>query len=186
MKDKSKLVLVVLTLIACGWPSAYSQPREPQASQQPPQSTNSNPNAASAPQRPSPPPANGQKATHATALLSEGTDVNLAIDQDLSSKTAQEGDPVEFVLTEDIRVGDLVVVRAGARGVGEVTNAEKREWFSEDKPELSIRPDYLKVGSFKIRLRGTYGVAKGRKDVKIKKGQRVTVHVAQDIYLPAA
>src|SRR5271168_2333647 len=61
----------------------------------------------------------------AKIVLAEGSDVALTFDQDLSSKTAAEGDPVMCVLAEDLKVGDVVVAKAGAKAVGEVTNAKK-------------------------------------------------------------
>jgi hypothetical protein len=45
----------------------------------------------------------------AKLVLKEGTDVKLKFADDLSSKTATEGDPVNLVLDEDLKVGDVVV-----------------------------------------------------------------------------
>jgi hypothetical protein len=65
-------------------------------------------------------------AVPATKLvLKEGTDVKLKFSDDLSSKTASEGDPVNLVLDEDLKVDDVVVVKAGAKATGTVTNAKK-------------------------------------------------------------
>jgi hypothetical protein len=119
--------------------------------------------------------------------LAEGTEVHLTVDQDFSSKTAQEGDSVDLVLADDLKVGDIVVARAGARAVGEVSNADRREWYYDDEGyELTIRPDYVRVGKYKIYLRGSFGVFSRHKDVRIRKGQILTVHVSADISLPPA
>lgn len=56
-------------------------------------------------------------------VLREGTDVKLKFADDLSSKTASDGDPVNLILDEDLKVGDVVVARSGAKAVGEITNA---------------------------------------------------------------
>jgi len=48
-------------------------------------------------------------------MLRDGTDVNLAFAQELSSKTSSEGDPVVLTLTDDLKVGDVVVAKAGAK-----------------------------------------------------------------------
>jgi hypothetical protein len=58
-------------------------------------------------------------------LLKEGVDVPLVFADDLSSKTAAEGDPVSFTLSEDLKVGDVVVAKAGCKAIGEITNAKK-------------------------------------------------------------
>jgi hypothetical protein len=139
-------------------------------------------------------------------LLSEGTDVPLTFDQDLSSKTAAEGDPVVFILAEDIKVGDVIVAKAGARAVGEVTNAKKSGMMGK-AGELNIRVDYLKVGQAKVHLRGTkgkegesgttsaivltvlfgpIGLIKHGKNIDIKKGSALKVYIADDINLPPA
>ena len=89
-------------------------------------------------------------------VLADGTDVALTFDQDLSSKTAADGDPVECVLAEDLKVGDVVVAKAGSKAIGEVTNAKKAGMMGK-AGELNIRLDYLKVGGTKVKLRGSKG-----------------------------
>jgi glucose/arabinose dehydrogenase len=144
-----------------------------------------------------------QPAAPAKVVLAEGTDVALTFDQDLSSKTAAEGDPVECVLAEDIKVGDVVVARAGAKAIGEVTNAKKAGMMGK-AGELNIRLDYLKVGSTKIKLRGSkgkegesgttsaivltvlfgpIGLIKHGHNIDIKKGTALKVYVGDDISL---
>ena len=89
-------------------------------------------------------PAQNQPAP-AELLLTEGTDVPLQFDEDISSKTSAEGDEVTFVLAEDIKVGDVVVIKAGAKAQGEVTNAKKAGMMGK-AGELNVRLNYLKVG----------------------------------------
>jgi hypothetical protein len=60
-----------------------------------------------------------------TYLLKEGIEVNLKFAQDLSSKTAAEDDRVNFELAEDLKVGDVVVAKAGAKAVGTVSHVKK-------------------------------------------------------------
>lgn len=141
-----------------------------------------------------------------TYVLAEGSDVYLAFDEDLSSKTSAAGDQVTLVLTEDIKVGNVVVAKAGAKAVGEITNAEKSEMLGKGG-ELNMRLDYLKVGTYRIHLRGTQG-AGGKdsvggtiglmllcticgllhhgKEIKIQKGTALHAYVSDDISLPAA
>ena len=150
---------------------------------------------------PAPPPV--PVAAPAKYLLSDGSDVYLAFDEDLSSKTANDGDTVTFVLTEDLKVGDVVVAKAGAKAVGEVTNAQKAGMLGKGG-ELNIRLDYLKAGAARVHLRGTKG-GEGKsgtggaialsllvsplflllhgKQMKVTKGTALHAYVADDISL---
>lgn len=135
--------------------------------------------------------------------LREGEDVSLQFAQDLTSKTAAEGDPVALTLVDDLKVGNVVVAKAGSKAFGEVSKAEKSGMMGK-AGELSIRLEYLKVGDEKIRLRGTkgkegdsgttgavvltvlfgpIGLIKHGKNVEIKQGQSLHAYVADDISL---
>src|SRR5258708_6748368 len=66
-------------------------------------------------------PSSGKSVNGITAgadnkfLLREGVDVPLKFSEALSSKTAAEGDPVTFVLGEDIKVDGVLLAKAGCR-----------------------------------------------------------------------
>jgi hypothetical protein len=145
-------------------------------------------------------------AVPAKLILAEGVDVPLTFDQDISSKTAAEGDPVVFLLAEDLKVGDIVVAKAGSKAFGEVTNAKKSGMMGK-AGELNIRLDYLKAGDVKVKLRGTrakegesgttsaivltvlfgpIGLIKHGKNIDIQKGTALKVYVGDDIGLPPA
>lgn len=139
-------------------------------------------------------------------MLREGDDVDLQFAQDLSSKTSSEGDPVELTLADDLKVGNVVVAKAGAKAFGEVTKAEKSGMMGK-AGELNLRLNYLKVGDTKIKLRGTkgkegesgttsavvltvlfgpIGLIKHGKNVEIKKGQALHAYIGDDITVPPA
>jgi hypothetical protein len=142
--------------------------------------------------------------TSGGCLLRDSTPVSLKFAAELSSKTAHEGDPVEFLLDEDIKVGDTVVVAKGAHAVASVSSARKAGMMG--KPgELNVQLQYLVVGSNHIHLRGTkgregdsktgatvaltvlfgpIGLIKHGKDVEISAGTPLTAYVDQDIWLP--
>jgi hypothetical protein len=141
-----------------------------------------------------------------TLSLKEGADVPLKFAQALSSKTAVEGDPVNFVLAEDIKVGDVVVARQGDKAVGEVSHAKKAGMMGKGG-ELNVRLDYLRVGDTKVRLRGTkaregddkvgatvaltvifgpIGLIKHGKNIDIPEGTALGAFVADDVNLPPA
>jgi hypothetical protein len=139
-------------------------------------------------------------------ILRDGADVNLVFAQDLSSKTASEGDPVTLTLVDDLKVGNIVVAKAGDKAIGEVTKAEKSGMMGK-AGDLNIRLNYLKAGDTKIKLRGTkgkegesgttgavvltvlfgpIGLIKHGKNVEIKQGQSLHAFVGDDIALVPA
>jgi len=86
--------------------------------------------------------------------LKEGADVKLKFAQQISSKSASEGEAVNFLVAEDVKVGDVVVIKAGTKAFGAVTYA-KRAGLAGKGGELNVRVDYLKMGAIKVRLRGS-------------------------------
>lgn len=136
-------------------------------------------------------------------MLREGEDVSLKFAQDLSSKTAVDGDAVAFVLQDDLKVGDVVVAKAGSKAFGEVTNAKKSGMMGK-AGELNVRLDYVKVADGKIKLRGSkakegesgttgavvltvlfgpIGLIKHGKNIDIKEGSALKAYVADDVAL---
>jgi hypothetical protein len=115
------------------------------------------------PQPPVPEPTKPPAAAPATApdvpdklVLKEGADVNLKFAQDLSSKTSVDDDPVTLILDQDIKVGDVVVIKAGAKALGTITHAKKAGMLGKGG-ELNLRLDYLSAGDTRVRIRGTKG-----------------------------
>jgi hypothetical protein len=164
---------------------------------------------------PAPAPASSPDAAPAAAsaaatvasgklVLKEGSDVDLKFNQDLSSKTANEGDPVVLVLDQDLTVDNMVVARAGCKAYGEVTHA-KRAGMMGKGGELNMRLDYVKIGDTKVMLRGSkgregddktgpavaltvlfgpIGLIKHGKEIEIKQGTPLKAYVADDVTLP--
>jgi hypothetical protein len=155
-----------------------------------------------------PPTASAAAAPAAAAklILKEGTDVKLKFSDDLSSKTANEGDPVNLVLDEDLKVGDVVVVKAGAKATGTITNAKKAGMMGK-AGELNMRLEHLKAGDQRVRLRGSkgkegegkvgtavaltvlfgpIGLIKHGKNVDVKAGTPLAAYVDEDIPLDPA
>jgi hypothetical protein len=88
--------------------------------------------------------------------LKEGSDVPLKFAQDLSSKTAVEDDPVNPVLDQDLKVGGVVVIKAGAKAVGIISHAKKAGMMGK-AGELNMRLEYLLAGDTRVKLRGSKG-----------------------------
>lgn len=145
-------------------------------------------------------------AAPAKLILKEGTDVKLKFSDDLSSKTANEGDPVNLVLDEDLKVGDVVVVKAGAKATGTITNAKKAGMMGK-AGELNMRLEHLKAGDQRVRLRGSkgkegegkvgtavaltvlfgpIGLIKHGKNVDVKAGTPLAAYVDEDVALDPA
>jgi hypothetical protein len=139
-------------------------------------------------------------------VLREGTDVKLKFADDLSSKTAAEGDPVNLTLDEDLKVGDVVVAKAGCKATGTVSNAKKAGMMGK-AGELNMRLEHLTVGDERVRLRGSkgkegqgkegtavaltvlfgpIGLIKHGKNVEVKAGTPLLAYVDQDIVLGPA
>jgi hypothetical protein len=137
-------------------------------------------------------------------LLREGDQVSLKFANAISSKTAADGDTVEFVLDDDLKVGDTLVVQKNAHALATVTNAKKAGMMGKGG-ELNVQLQYLVAGDNRIRIRGTkgregesktgatvaltvlfgpIGLIKHGKNVEIPAGTPLVAYVDQDIWLP--
>ena len=138
-------------------------------------------------------------------VLQEGADVNLKFSQDLSSKTATEDDPVNLVLDQDLKIGDIVIAKAGAKAVGTITHVKKAGMMGK-AGELNMRLQYLIVGDTRLKLRGTkgkegqgkegtavaltvlfgpIGLIKHGKNVDIKEGTPLLAYTDENFNVPA-
>ena len=88
----------------------------------------------------------------ADVKVPEGTEFPMRLEDKLSSKTTQEGERFTVTLTEDVRLPDGTVLKAGYRGVGEVVNAQKNGMLGKTG-KLDVRLSYLKIGDQRVRLR---------------------------------
>lgn len=161
--------------------------------------------ASEIPAAPAPSPAVAAKASD-KLVLKEGADVNLKFAQELSSKTAAEDDPVNLVLDQDLKVGDVVVAKSGAKAVGTITHSKKAGMMGK-AGELNMRLQYILVGETRVKLRGTkgkegqgkegtavaltvlfgpIGLIKHGKNVEIKEGTPLLAYVDETVELPPA
>jgi hypothetical protein len=104
-------------------------------------------------------------------LLTEGTEITLRMAQDISSRAARPGEPIELALAADLKVGDAVVAKEGARALGEVVKAKRPDFWGE-AGEVSIRMHFLRVGEQRVEIRGALGSA-GTRYVVIRGSQAI-------------
>ena len=137
-------------------------------------------------------------------LIREGTEVSLKFESDLNSKTAVDGDPVEFVLDNDLKIGETTLVKKGAHAMATVSNAKKAGMMGKGG-ELNIQLQYLIAGDNRVLIRGTkggegdskvgatvaltvifgpIGLIKHGKNIDIPAGTPLVAFVQQDIWLP--
>jgi hypothetical protein len=178
----------------------------PAAAQAQPPASAAAPAPAAVASAPSAPPADAAVPPVAPLLLKEGTDVPLVFAAAITSKTAVDDDTVNLTLAEDLKVGDVVVVKKGAPAVATVTNAKKAGMMGKGG-ELSIRLEYLKSDNQRLHLRGNkgkegegrvgatvaltvlfgpIGLIKHGKNVEIAEGTPLTAFVDQDYALQPA
>lgn len=139
-------------------------------------------------------------------VLKEGADVMLKFAQDVTSKTATEGDTVNLVLDQDLKVGDVVIAKAGAKAVGTISHSKKAGMMGR-AGELNMRLEYLLLDDGRLKLRGSkgregegkegtavaltvlfgpIGLIKHGKNVEIKQGTPLTVYTDENYTLPSA
>ena len=121
-------------------------------------------------------------------VIREGTEVPLKLAQNVNSRTAKTGEVVEFVVSEPIKVGDIVVADTGSRAIGSVTHSKTPDFWG-NPGEMNLRITFLKAGKTKVPLRGALGqvgdirvVIRGSQAV-IKEGTPVKAYVDADTQL---
>lgn len=145
-------------------------------------------------------------AASAPLVLPEGSDVHLKFAQDLTSKTAVEDDTVNLVLDQDLKIGDVVIAKSGAKAVGTITHSKKAGMMGH-AGELNMRLEYLLVGDTRLKLRGSkgkegqgkegtavaltvlfgpIGLIKHGKNVEIKEGTPLLAYTDQSYTVPVA
>jgi len=87
-------------------------------------------------------------------ILREGTPVSLISIEELGSKTAEGAGPIDFVLANDIKVGGVIVAKAGSKAWGQVSFAGGPNAGGE-AIHVELERVRLKVGSTEVPLRST-------------------------------
>lgn len=122
---------------------------------------------------PQPPPPVAEKI-----VLTEGTEISVALVKDISGKTAKEGEHVDFTLSEDFILNDSIVIAKGAKVIGTVTESDGSKMLGK-KGKLEFSIDYLYLPNNKVvKLRSTIEAN--------TKGRGATVAVGAVLLTPIA
>ena len=89
-------------------------------------------------------------------VLKRGTEIRMETLRELHSNEAKVGDRFDLEVTEDVKLNGRTVIRAGTRGVGEVTLAKKKGMWGKSG-KLETRLLHLEVGDQRIRISGAAG-----------------------------
>lgn len=89
-------------------------------------------------------------------ILENGTRVRLKLADKVSSGLNREGDEINFIVAEDIKMGDLVLIQEGARATGIISELISRGRVGK-AGKLTINLDYAKaVNGKKVPLNYTF------------------------------
>jgi hypothetical protein len=134
-------------------------------------------------------------------VIPDGTEFEVETTEEISSKTAAEGDPLSFKVADDIKINGQTVIAAGTLVKGTVSNAKKAGMMGKggqlgirvestttvDGQKLKLRSSKGKEGSDKtgttvalVVLFGPLGFLKHGKNAKIKVGTKIKVFTDEE------
>ena len=101
-------------------------------------------------------------------MIPDGTRIRLRLDENLTSQTAEEGETVDFSVTQEVRVGDAIVIANGARATGSIVKREGRRMltrggeldFTIDRVQM-VDGNWLNVRYHPMKNYGKNGAAVG-------------------------
>ena len=134
-------------------------------------------------------------------VLPDGTEFEVETTEEISSKTAAEGDPLTFKVVEDVKVNGQTVIAAGTLVKGVISNAKKAGMMGKggqlgirvestttvDGQKLKLRSSKGKEGDDKtgttvalVVLFGPLGFLKHGNNAKIKAGTHIKVFTDEE------
>lgn len=133
--------------------------------------------------------------------IPDGTEFTVETTEEISSKTATEGDPLSFKVVDDVKVNGQTVISAGTLVKGSVSQAKKAGMMGKGG-QLAIRiENTMTVDGQKVKLRsskgkegddktgttvalvvlfGPLGFLKHGKNAKIKSGTKIQVFTDEE------
>lgn len=134
-------------------------------------------------------------------VLPDGTEFTVVTTEEISSKTAAEGDPLTFKVEEDVKIDGQVVIakdtlvkgvvaqakKAGMMGKGGSLGIRVESTSTVDNQRLKLRSSKGKEGDDKtgttvalVVLFGPLGFLKHGKNAKIKPGTQIKVYTDEE------
>jgi hypothetical protein len=96
-------------------------------------------------------------------VIPDGTEFTVVTTEEISSKTATEGDPLSFKVDEDVKINGVVVIAKDTLVKGTVASAKKSGFFGRGG-NLGIRIESaMTVDGQKVKLRAAKGKEGGDK-----------------------
>jgi hypothetical protein len=148
-----------------------------------------------------------QPAATSEVTLPDGTEFMVETTEEISSKSATEGDALTFRVLDDVRANGKVVIAKGTLVKGMVANAKKAGMMGKggtlgirvestttvDNQKLKLRSSKGKEGDDKtgttvalVVLFGPLGFLKHGKNAKIKSGTQIKVFTDEEKKVKAA
>jgi hypothetical protein len=137
----------------------------------------------------------------ASTIIPDGTELTVITTEEITSKTATEGDPLTLKVDEDVKINGQVVIAAGTLVKGEISEAKKSgrmgkggslgirilSTMTTDNQKIKLRASKGKEGGDKtgttvalVVLFGPLGFLKKGKDAKIKEGTRIKAYTDEE------
>ena len=93
----------------------------------------------------------------ADTVVPANTEVLLRMNQEVTTKgrTWAEGDTFNLSVVHDVRLGDMIVIPAGTRAVGQITWLTSKGAFGKSG-KMDIEMQYLELDGQRVPLDGTY------------------------------
>jgi hypothetical protein len=130
--------------------------------------------AASAPSAPAPVPAPAPAAVSApgsvvAVTLTDGIPFSILLAEDIP-QNAEEGRPLRFTVSKDVRVGDLVVIAKGATVTGAIGQAARKGPFGMGGAKMTLRllvTEAVDGKKYRVRAQSARG-ADGKTDRQVE------------------
>ncbi|HVG38922.1 MAG TPA: hypothetical protein VM870_06535 [Pyrinomonadaceae bacterium] len=133
--------------------------------------------------------------------IPDGTEMSVVTMEEISSKTATEGDPLTFKVDEDLLINNQIVIAKGTVVKGVIASAERSGRLGKggklgirvestttvDGQKIKLRASQSKTGDDKtgttialVALFGVFGFLKRGKEAKIKTGTKIKVYTDEE------
>ncbi len=97
----------------------------------------------------------------APVVLDDGTPIRLRTTQTISSADAHVDDRVDFEVVDDVKVGDVVIIKHGTPAIGTITQAQPKGRMGKGG-KLNVNIDFTRaITGDKVALRGAKDVKGG-------------------------